>query len=250
MNKPVVATLAFFYNQEIAVNRTLDSLLAQSYNDQYIIISDDASTDTTPQIIMSYEKALKEKFLSVEIYLHKENLGLKGRNNVKFVSSKIPAWSQYVQLLEDDEWEPNKTEMCVNFLELHPEHVMVHGEFVGRHTDGYITPPQWNFSGDDDQRFSYETLLSNNRIMTCTELCRVEAYKKAADYDLFTSHGILLGDYCTTLRLARMGKIGYINQVLATYRVDPHSTVNNPDTRGIVIADTIKLQDLFRSGKL
>ena len=60
MNMSVSILLAT-YNGERYLAEQLDSLLGQTFNDFKLYISDDCSTDTTPEILMHYKAKYPEK---------------------------------------------------------------------------------------------------------------------------------------------------------------------------------------------
>ena len=58
------------YNGEKYLKEQLDSILNQTYKNIRIIISDDCSKDTTPEILKEYQK----KDDRIELHIHKNNL--------------------------------------------------------------------------------------------------------------------------------------------------------------------------------
>lgn len=250
MPDPLVSSLVICYNQAQFIEAALQSIYDQTYPTQEVLISDDASTDGSSKLICEWVRVHNQNFQKVAVWCQEENLGLKGRNNIKFISDQINPQSQYVQILEcDDRWLPEKTQRCVEFLESHPQYGGVHGNFV-LCRDGQETPQGWQALGVDRIEVGnvYEYLLRDNRVMTCTTMWRREVYQQAFDYSLFTTHNIILGDYAGTLRAARTNYLGYIEDDLAFYRHHSDSTVNKPETRHIIIEDTERVKQLARNG--
>ena len=56
MNKTDISVIMPIYNGEKYLEETLDSLLKQTYKDFEIICIDDASTDTTRDILQRYRR--------------------------------------------------------------------------------------------------------------------------------------------------------------------------------------------------
>ena len=52
----IVSIIVPMYNAERFINRTLDSIINQSYKDIEIIVVDDGSTDNSNEIVKRYEK--------------------------------------------------------------------------------------------------------------------------------------------------------------------------------------------------
>ena len=59
------------YNGRLYLRKQLDSILNQTFKDFRLIISDDASTDSTLKILKEYE----EKDSRIEVYGHQKKYG-------------------------------------------------------------------------------------------------------------------------------------------------------------------------------
>jgi len=104
------------YNQEQYIRQCLDSIVMQQTNFDYeVIIGDDCSTDSTPQICDEYA----EKYPFIHVYHHQKNLGLV--KNWEFVLNRCTG--EYVAMIEgDDYWtNPNKLQTQVAYLEAHTD---------------------------------------------------------------------------------------------------------------------------------
>jgi glycosyltransferase involved in cell wall biosynthesis len=101
-NLPLISIVLCTYNGELFLREQLDSLLAQTYPNLEIIISDDASTDGTIDILKTYatNKAIR-------LYLNEENKGYI--QNFSFALGH--ANGAYISLCDqDDIWLPHKIE--------------------------------------------------------------------------------------------------------------------------------------------
>lgn len=116
---PLVSVGLSVFNGKKHIRETLDSLLAQTYTNFELIISDNASTDGTFQICQEY--ALKDKRIS--IYKNKCNLG--GIENFRIVFMK--GCGKYFMWASDhDVWHPEWIQKHVDVLNNHPDVVMVY----------------------------------------------------------------------------------------------------------------------------
>ena len=115
MNKKLVSIGVPTYQggQRIAI--ALDSLLAQTYRDIEIIISDNASSDDTPSLCRAYA----DKDSRIQFFRQKENTGRI--NNFLFVLAKAKG-EYFMWAGDDDLWEPQFLETLARGLELHPDH--------------------------------------------------------------------------------------------------------------------------------
>jgi glycosyltransferase involved in cell wall biosynthesis len=109
-SKPKVSIGLPVYNGENFLAETLDSLLAQTFQDFEIVISDNASTDATEKICTEY--ASKDK--RIRYSRNQQNLGAAHNYNQVFERSigKYFKWSAH-----DDLCEPEFLEQCVNILD-------------------------------------------------------------------------------------------------------------------------------------
>jgi len=98
------------YNGEKYLKEQLDSILNQSYKNIKLIISDDCSKDSTPEILKEY----KEKDDRVDIYLQEQNLGVV--KNIEFLLRKVDS-KIFMLADQDDYWLPEKVRKSFEKLE-------------------------------------------------------------------------------------------------------------------------------------
>ena len=111
MNSPLVSIIIPTYNRAHLIGETLDSVLAQTYNNWECIVVDDGSTDETDKLLVAYcEK--DERFQ----YHHRPSNRPKGANacrNYGFELSK----GAYVNWFDDDVMYQDKLLIQVEALE-------------------------------------------------------------------------------------------------------------------------------------
>ncbi len=121
MNDIKVSIVCITYNHENYISKALDSFLMQKVNFKYeILIHDDASTDSTAQIIRGYEEKYPEIIKPVYQTQNQHSLG-----NPIFTGILLPkAQGEYVAFCEgDDFWtDENKLQRQVNFLDANREY--------------------------------------------------------------------------------------------------------------------------------
>ena len=118
-NQPPKVTIGMpVYNGEKFLCNALDCLLAQSYTNLELIISDDASTDSTSKICTEY--AAKDS--RIKYIRHTKNLGIESEAgftplpNFNFVLNQASS-PYFMWAGVDDKWEPEFIEKNVNVLE-------------------------------------------------------------------------------------------------------------------------------------
>ncbi len=83
------------YNVESYLKRCLDSIIAQSYRDFEVLLIDDGSNDSSPQICDEY--ALKDERIHV---IHKENGGVSSARNAGLNLAN----GQYIAFVDSDDY--------------------------------------------------------------------------------------------------------------------------------------------------
>lgn len=66
-NMPLISVIMPVYNSEDVIQRSLDSLLNQTYQNLEIVVVDDGSSDRTPEILKDYQAQQKEKMRVLRI---------------------------------------------------------------------------------------------------------------------------------------------------------------------------------------
>ncbi|MBD5227489.1 MAG: glycosyltransferase family 2 protein [Bacteroidales bacterium] len=109
MTEPLVSILIPAYNVEPYLRECLDSIVNQTYQELQVVIVDDGSTDSTPQICDGY----KAKYSFVEVY-HIPNGGVANARNVLLSKAK----GAYILFVDSDDWiEPDMIESLVFLAE-------------------------------------------------------------------------------------------------------------------------------------
>ena len=107
------------FNGEAYLRDAVDSLLAQSYNDFKLILSDNASTDATQEICLDYAR----KDDRVSYYRNRRNLGIAWNYNRVFYlsSSEYFKWAAH-----DDIHHPEYLRKCIQVLDDDESIVLCH----------------------------------------------------------------------------------------------------------------------------
>ncbi|GGO20006.1 glycosyltransferase family 2 protein [Deinococcus humi] len=112
---PKVSVAIVTYNQESFIRQTLDSVIAQDYENMEIIVSDDGSSDRTPEIIKEYADMYPGL---LKIILSDNNTGIAENCNRAFFSCT----GEYIAWLGgDDLFYPHKITHQVKAMEKNGE---------------------------------------------------------------------------------------------------------------------------------
>lgn len=214
-----VSILMTVYNQEGLISQAVESVLMQDVNFDYeIVIGEDNSTDRTREIVLGFQAEYPEKIRvqlrDPEISERDRARGLGGKTN--FVRGLQECEGEYVALLDgDDYWtDPHKLQKQVDFLESHPECSLCFHNAEMFYDDG-SQPSEKLRSAEQKEISTVEDILGGMVPIPCTVLFRNNLIGVMPElFDKVTN-----GDWMLDVMLAERGKVGYINEVMAAYRI-------------------------------
>lgn len=231
---PLVDVFMPTYNHGSYLAQAIESVLAQKTNFAYRLnIADDCSTDGAQALIKQYAQQNADRIRAI---VSPHHLGVLHPDRV---STKVlqSCTGQYVAILEgDDYWtDPNKLQKQVDFLESNPDFAICFHDVktvneTGAEQPHSVLPPQ------PKQVLTIEDLLDGNFIPTCSVMFRHGLIKEFPDW--FTN--LRIGDWVLHVMNAQHGKIRYLKEVMAVYRVHAGSLWSSRD-RLDQIAETIEV---------
>lgn len=122
-DKPRVSVALPVYNGEKYVAEAMDSVLAQTFQDFEIIISDNASTDRTGEICRAYA----DRDPRVRYYRNEVNRGIH-RNFTR--AARLSQSEYFIWLSHDDKLAPEFLERCVAALDREPGAVLAYPKAI------------------------------------------------------------------------------------------------------------------------
>lgn len=122
-DNPLVSIIIPVYNTELYLEKCVESVLSQTYRNIDVILVDDESRDSSPQMCDELQK--KDERIRV---IHKKNGGLSSARNagLKLVEDEVQGLSvDYVTFLDSDDWiAPESIETLVNAATAHKSDVV------------------------------------------------------------------------------------------------------------------------------
>jgi len=167
-NDPKVTVIMSVFNSEKTIASSLESILSQSYENISILVLDDASTDSTLQILKNFEN----ENLNIKILENKINLGLTKSLNILIKNCE----SDYIARHDgDDISHPRR-------IEIQMKEIIKHDlDFVSSRAisfDGRRILPGWTF------HLPYRFLLRfKNPFIHGTLLIKRESLRSVGFYD-------------------------------------------------------------------
>ncbi len=211
MQKRVDVLLAT-HNGEKYVKEQIDSILNQSYENIQLFISDDASTDTTKEILKTYEQNKK-----VKIFYQEQNLGYI--RNFEFLLEQVES-DLYMLSDQDDVWKREKIEKSVEKLEKE-DLDLVFGDLE-------VVDENLNTIYDSFDKYmklsrkiekcidSYKMQYLYNCITGCTILSKKKYLEQILPLPKTSKY--MVHDYWIGLIVSLNGNVGYLKETYIKYR--------------------------------
>jgi glycosyltransferase involved in cell wall biosynthesis len=205
------------YNGERFLAAAIDSVLAQTFQDFEIIISDNASTDSTRKICLEYAAADPR----VRYYRNDRNIGgVRNFNRVvEFSSSELFMW-----FADDDVIAPTYLEKCIAALDRDPSVILSFSSFGDIDAEGKLLDTRKSSlvmdSPDPVERFRHAIRMEH----LCEPWCavtRTEILKKTPLYGIFADY-----DRVLLAELGLYGRFFEVNEFLFFHREHENRSIN------------------------
>lgn len=203
------------YNHGEFIVEALDSVMSQEVEFDYeVLVGEDQSSDNTREIVLEYAKRFPDK---ITVFLHdypEDYVRVNGRTN--FVFNLEKARGEYIALLDgDDYWtDTRKLAKQVAFLDSHPAFSTVfhRADWI---ENGLITKGRYG-PYEVKEFYTVDDLLEySNFIPSCSAMFRRGLFGDFPDWFYKAPYG----DLPLHVMNALHGKIGFINESMAVYRV-------------------------------
>jgi glycosyltransferase involved in cell wall biosynthesis len=207
---PSVAVYMVTYNHEKYIRQAVKGIVEQKTNFPYkLFIGEDFSTDGTREICLE----LKEKYPDkIELLLTGKNIGAL-RNASKVYEACIH-YGKYTAICEgDDYWtDETKLQKQVDFLERNSDFVICcHRAKILDEKSKTVYIPKVLAT----DVFTQADVANHNFLQTLTVMFRNSAWKGLPE-SYFTS---ISGDYFVNMMISESGKIKYMSDLMAVYRI-------------------------------
>lgn len=230
-----VSVCMITYNHERFIAQAIESVLMQETDFRVeLVIGEDCSTDGTRAIVIEYAQRYPDR---IRPLLPDHNLGMIPN----FVATIQACGGQYIALLEgDDYWtDPCKLQKQVEFLETHPEcalsfhNVMIHNQESKEN-------PCPRYPAGQKAIWLLEDIVYQNPISTCSVVFRNGLIVELPPWYLTMT----MGDWPLWVLLTQYGTAGYMDEVMATYRIHSGGVFTGRVTADWIVAG-MKAYDTF-----
>ncbi|MDA2936669.1 glycosyltransferase [Acidobacteria bacterium AH-259-A15] len=192
------------YNAEAFISQTIESVLAQMYQELEIIVVDDGSTDSTRRILQRYGDRIR--------YVYQKNTGVSTARN----TGVSIATGEYIALLDhDDLWLPEKLDKQIRILDADPDVALVYSDCYLVDFNGRLLGKMFDSLRPHRGRVLAELFLQN--FIPCpTVIMRKQVLDQVG---LFSSDLCIAEEYEVFLKIAELYRIDFVDAPLAKYRV-------------------------------
>ena len=196
------------YNAEKYIGEAIASVLNQTFADIELLIINDGSTDTTKQIIDSFNDNRIR-------LINQTNQGIAAALNIGLLNAKADLIARFDA---DDICMPERLMVQYNFLQEHPDHIIVgsnadYMDMNGEYVFTYRMPAH-----------THEAIreLSEHKcpFIHSAVLFRKEPILKAGGYD---THAYAFQDHLLWSEIIKQGKAFNLDQTLLQVRLNPES---------------------------
>ena len=205
------------YMREQMIRKTLDSLMAQKTTYTYeVIVGENHGTDKTLAICREYEA----KYDNIKVLAHDQNVGPL----INWVRCIQYGTGKYIMTCDGDDWwhNTNKIQMEVDYMEAHPECVILHTDYdIYDEKTGEILHDVRRGSGNIPKEGSIQEELFHwtTSIAYLTSCYRRSLLEKFVPIQKFVDLKIVGEDYLLWVIMSAHGEVRYIPISTATYRI-------------------------------
>lgn len=207
MGSPVVSVVMPVYNARRYLRPAVESILAQTFGDFELVAVDDGSKDDSLAILREYaDKDARVRIIS------RPNTGIVGALNDGLNAAK----GEFVARMDSDDISmPDRFEKQVAFLRAHPDHVLVGSQVMLIDPEGAALCPK------KDTEYTHEAIDAAHMarrwpLVHPTIMVRREAMLALGGY---RTKYEFLEDLDLFLRLAEVGKLASLSDILLRYRL-------------------------------
>ena len=221
------------FNCEKYISQALDSVLSQTFLPNKILVINDGSTDSGPQIVNEYIK----KYPLIEM-ITKPNGGLSSARNAGIFSSRAD-WVAFLD--SDDSWLPKKLEAQVKQIQVSSfkDIGLVYCDFLNVDADNR---PSQEFKLPFNPKAlgkCSELLVSGNFILSSGSgvLVKKDCFDRVGFFDEKLKFG---EDWDMWIRISEQYSVDYVNQVLVSIRKHSQNMQNQKDEHHLFDFEILK----------
>lgn len=234
-----VSVIMCSYNSAEFVGRAIDCILAQTYTNWELIISDDRSTDNSLDIIRPYLSDQR-----IQLHVHDQNQGYVKNKNSAF---RRATGELITQLDSDDLCPPERLQKQVDVFLKNPDIKICGSDFMAVGVDDQPL----DVKAQSEKNYTEDFLVTEPTLTYPFWfpglMWRKEMFEEFGYHSEYFN-GIYGDDQYWTFRVNKKYPIYFLKECLYHYRINPTSLTNVLNDRRKLIAQDI-IAELFRQVK-
>ena len=226
---PKITVVMPVYNSEKYLDTAIKSILNQTFTNFEFIIVDDASTDSSVEIINSYQDQ------RIKLIQNNVNQGIPISRNKSLAASS----GEYIAILDSDDYAyPSRLAEQLEFMENNPDFGMVGSWVELMDENGDLTGEVWN-EEEPDQKIPCRLLFHNYFAHSAVFLRRSALNAVEINGEFYRKDYPNAQDYDLWVRISKKFKVWNLPKVLIKYRV--HSNCISLKAANLVESLTCKI---------
>lgn len=228
--KPLVSVVVPTFNRAASIDRALNSVITQTYDNWELIVVDDGSQDQTPSILSKYSENPRITLL------RQENRGQSAARNVGVSYAK----GKYLAFLDsDDEWLPTKLSQQILIAEQNDDYGVFYCDEIWVDNNSGLELPQPDITRHSGK--IAKDLITSNFVSFTSSLVRKDLFDDCGGFDESMRGG---EDYDLWLRLSLNCRFLYSPFLGTRYSIAGNRITDNFEV--VFGANKRALEKLFR----
>lgn len=207
---PLVSVITPMYNAEKFIAETIESVLAQTYENWEMLVVDNFSTDGCRELVLDYAKR------DARIRLIKLDFNSGGPARPRNIGINCSRGDFIAFVDADDLWKAEKLERQVDFMLRRPEIGFLYGPCLPM--IGGVLQEQWPLQHKMMAGHVFEELFLSHNVIPCSSVMVRKNSEIPLDFDE-DSRMIAIEDFDLWLRIARVAAIGFMTEPMVIYRM-------------------------------
>ena len=236
MRDALVSVCIPVYNGEQTIEKTIESVLKQTYKNLEIVVLDNCSTDNTREVVSSFDDA------RLKLVVNERNLGMMGNWNRCF---DYASGKYMIIMCADDIITSDCIGIKVSALEKYQDAVLAFSASLVIDDNGKVIHSRHPFKKSivaDGNKMAHYSLKRHNIFAEPSNVVfRREMAEKAGRFDEDIIYSV---DWAYWMNLVILGKAIYIDKELTWYRVSALNETSRLGIRRIIKDDFVFVKKL------
>jgi len=219
--KPRVSVCLPCWNSERTIGRAIESVLSQTYGDFEVIVSDNASTDATVNVIRSFRDP------RIRLNQNPANVGCYPNHNISW---RLSSGDLITFLHSDDVYEPHRLEILVKLLDKNPDAAFAYSAVTVVSSSGGPEEVLRSYSesvvldGMNELRYQLGYYTGKMGVMN-QPLVRRKAMEDVGGFDIRFPYA---ADRHLHWKLCTLGRVAYCAEPLYRWLLHPYTFDRDP----------------------